>query len=171
MDDQPETLADIWRHLRERLGEPVERDLRRRLLSLSIRTAAADKPTVALVTDMGGHGAMTMGLWLPELIELCGGIMLGAAKGAGPVPLSPVLRAAADVVVVALPLPGLARSIGVGLSIGRLREDQRMVALSGLETLHGGPAAIATCAEVLAEVLHGDPKLSFGHQGRLWKLL
>ena len=181
---EPNLLEDVWadvRRLAEALdvatkGETLIQAARDRMAAIAARTSALEpKPRVACIEWI--EPLMAAGNWMPQLVEMAGGINLFGAVGAHSPWLSwGALRDADPDVIVVLPC---------GYDIARSRRD--MAALSrqsGWPTLRAvragqvyiadgsayfnrpGPRLVESL-EILADVVHPET-FDHGHEGAGW---
>lgn len=171
-----QALADVWRQLRATTGEAPVLALRRRLLSLQIRTAAVERQSMIVLSQI--NPLMAAGLWLPELVELTGGDLLLATKGEAdrPITLAQLCQADPQVLVIAARGATLDENRAVwrqleskpGLrKIAAVRAG-RVFAVDARDFFHQPDASLVDTAEILAELLHRDRRLSFGHESVHW---
>jgi iron complex transport system substrate-binding protein len=179
---QPSMLADIWRDHRAVAAacgidpDPAVRALRKAMLSLQIRTAAVERQSVLLLewTDP----LMGAGNWLPELVELTGGDLLLAEKGSHSRWISPEDVTAADPDVLIIANCGLSldanrvawRALARQPWVGKLRAVKRgkVFAVDGNAYFHRPGPRLVESAQILAELLHRDARLNFGHENNGW---
>jgi iron complex transport system substrate-binding protein len=184
---RPDALADVWHDVRlvadalrvaQRGAELVER-LRERMSDIAerARTLAA-RPTVACVEWI--DPLMASGNWMPELVEMAGGVnLLGEAGQHAPRLTWDQLAAADPDVILVLPC---------GFDIARTRQDMpiltdkpgwsglravrqgRVFLLDGNQYFNRPGPRLAESLEILAELLHPDA-LRFGHEGDGWQRL
>lgn len=178
------TLAEAWRDMRgiaDALGVPergvqLVTRVRRRLLAISARVSARPKRSVAVLESLAPPRAS--GRWLPELIELAGGVDPCAMPGAEPVPVDAASLAAADPDVIFVAPRGrtLVQVRADVAALGALapwtglraeRDDQVFLA-DGRACFHCAGPQLAPTLEVLAEALHPEA-FRFGHAGHLWE--
>jgi iron complex transport system substrate-binding protein len=85
---QPNALADIWQDIRrvarslgiEEKGEATVADLQARMAAISARaTSQRERPTVACIEWLAP--LMAAGNWMPELVEMAGGVNLFGEAG------------------------------------------------------------------------------------------
>jgi iron complex transport system substrate-binding protein len=181
----PNNLADVWGNIEsvavelgvpERGAELVGR-LRRRTEAIAARAAALSaRPTVACVEWL--DPLMAAGNWMPELVELAGGVNLfGEAGKHSPWMTWEQLVAADPDVIVLLPC---------GFDIARTRRDLHVLTgrpeWPGLKAARTGRAFVADgnqyfnrpgprlveSLEILAELLHPGA-FAFGHEGTGWQ--
>jgi hypothetical protein len=163
----PHTLSDVWPLLRQSLGPEAELAIRRRLLSFSIRTAAVDRQRLAIITRPGPP-MMGAGWWLPELVELCGGTLVGAVKGAAPALLPDTALDEADLILVAISGQSLNENIGIALQLP-LPRGKKLFACDALRRFDVVDGQLEDSAGIIAGLLHGDAALGLGLRGRLWQ--
>jgi hypothetical protein len=165
---KPRSLAAIWQALRRTdMPDAIQVALRRRLLSLQIRTAAVDRQKLLIVESVTPLRAA--GFWMPELAELVGADLVISRKGEDPVEMTmaDIAKAVPDLIIVACSRASLADNSGYAKVFAN--------------TIAPVYAADATCffwrpdenlidtAEILAEILHQDDRLHFGHEGKYWQ--
>jgi iron complex transport system substrate-binding protein len=164
----PRTLADIWRMLRS-LGQDdaALTPLRRRLLSLQVRTAAVERQRLLIVEDMLPLKAA--GWWMPELAELVGADLVISRKGEAPVDMTmaDISAAAPDLIVLACTGKNLADNSAAALLFADL--GCPVFAADAKDYFSAPSAALVDSAEILAEILHQDARLHFGHAGKHWR--
>ncbi|MBN8247117.1 MAG: ABC transporter substrate-binding protein [Verrucomicrobia bacterium] len=184
----PSRFADLWTDLRRvgaALGLPDEgrlavTALKTRLVNTLQQVADVEvRPRVACLEWL--DPLMGAGNWIPELVELAGGIPVCGAAGSHSQGLSwKDLQAAAPEVIVAMPC---------GFDLGRsLEEVARLAgdaAWTRLDAVRSGRAFAAdgnACfnrpgprlvdsVEILAEILHPDRFPKPRHWNRGWKLV
>jgi iron complex transport system substrate-binding protein len=178
---RPHTLEDIYSdnlRIAEALGDrgagaSLNSRMQRELAEVAARVAGLEKPRLAFIewTDppmSGGH-------WMPELIEIAGGVNLFGEHGAQSpwVSLDEIAAADPDVVLVA----------PCGYDLAKTRDDMAVLDRSprwqGLRAVREGRVFIADgnayfnrpgprlveSAQILAEILHPRVR-GFGHLGR-----
>jgi iron complex transport system substrate-binding protein len=184
---QPDALADVWvdiRRVAEALGAPQRGDelvgrLRQRMEGVAARARPLPgRPTVACVEWI--EPLMASGNWMPELVEMAGGVNVFGTAGKHAPRLTWEEFCAADPEVI-LVLP-------CGFDIARSRQE--MPALAGkpewprLRAVRGGRVylldgnqyfnrpgpRLAESLEILAEVLYPGA-FRFGHKGTGWQPL
>lgn len=181
---EPMQLSDVWKDI-ERVaealdipdkGRPVIDRLQQRLADIAQKTKSLpDKPTVALVEWI--DPLMTGGNWMPELVDIAGGVNLlsEAGKHSPGITLQDLQEKDPDVIVV----------IPCGFDIPRIRQEMgsltQQPGWNKLKAVQNGQVYIADgnqffnrpgprlveSAEILAEILH-PKKFNFGHQGVNW---
>jgi iron complex transport system substrate-binding protein len=184
---EPNCLADVWTDIgrvAEALGA-TERGaelihgLQKRMRDIAERARGlAARPTVACLEWL--DPLMAAGNWMPELVELAGGVNLfGTAGKHAPWMTWEQLRARDPDVIVALPC---------GLDLERTRTEMAMLtAKPGWSELRAAQAErvyvtdgnqffnrpgprLVESLEILAEILHPGA-FPFGHQGTGWQRL
>jgi iron complex transport system substrate-binding protein len=183
----PNGLADVWDSIRQvaaalgadRRGEELVRGLQQRLTAIAERARALpDRPTVAYVEWI--EPLMAGGNWVPELIEMAGGVNLfGEAGKHSPWMTWDELRGRDPDVIFVAPC---------GFDLARTRRE--MAALTErpdwheLRAVRGGRVYLADgnqffnrpgprlveSLEILAEVLHPEA-FTFGHEMAGWQRL
>jgi iron complex transport system substrate-binding protein len=181
----PNNLADIWTSIEqvadalrvpERGQELIER-LQRRMQAIAERTRGlADWPTLACIEWI--DPLMAVGNWMPELIEMAGGVNLfGLAGQHSPWMTWEELHTADPDAILLLPC---------GFDIARTRRDlpvlTRKPEWPSLRAVRAGRVFLADgnqyfnrpgprlveSLEILAEILHPDV-FAFGHEGEGWQ--
>lgn len=183
----PNALADIWASIRQvakALGAPGQgEDVVQRLQSRmsDIATAArglAPRPAVACIEWI--EPLMAAGNWMPELVEMAGGVNLfGAAGKHSPRMTWEQLVERDPDVIVALPC---------GWDIAKTRQEiavlqhkpewprlkavreQRVYLTDGNQYFNRPGPRLVESLEILAEVLH-PAVFRFGHGGKGWSAL
>jgi iron complex transport system substrate-binding protein len=183
----PNGLADVWDSIRQvaaALGDPgrgeeLIRGLRERVAAIGERARTLpERPTVAFVEWI--DPLMAGGNWVPELIELAGGVNLfgEAGKHSPWMTWDELRRRDPDVIFVA----------PCGFDLGRTRRE--MASLAGrpewgeLRAVRRGRVYVADgnqyfnrpgprlveSLEILAETLHAGA-FQFGHRGAGWQIM
>ena len=176
---RPHTLADVLADIgrvasaigRPADGERLVADMRARLDAVAAMVDAGPRPRLAFIEWI--DPPMSGGHWMPEIIELAGGVSLFGVSGANSpwIAWDEVAAADPDVIVVApcgYDLAVTEREMGV-LSGNPLWRGLRAVQAGRVYTADGnaffnrpGPRLVET-TEMLAEILH--PELArFGHR-------
>jgi iron complex transport system substrate-binding protein len=183
----PNALADVWESIQQvaaALGAPERGDdlIRRlgsRIADIAEQTRAlTDRPTVAYVEWI--DPLMAGGNWMPELIELAGGVnVFGEAGKHSPwMTWDDLRRRDPDVVFVAPCGFDLARTRQeMGTLTGRADWSELRAVRTGRVCLadgnqyfnRPGPRLVESL-EILAEVLHPEA-FDFGHDGAGWQRL
>jgi iron complex transport system substrate-binding protein len=181
----PDALADVWESIHqvaralgvEQRGEELVARLRQRMAAITERAQRLpEKPTVACVEWL--DPLMAAGNWMPELVEMAGGVNLfGEAGKHAPWLTWEDLCRRDPGVIVALPC---------GWDIDRTRPEMLVLTgkaeWPGLRAVRGGRVylmdgnqffnrpgpRLVESLEILAEVLHSEA-FSFGHEGTSWQ--
>jgi iron complex transport system substrate-binding protein len=164
----PRSLAQVWQDMRRTaLPEADQVALRRRLLSLQIRTAAVDRKRLLIVESM--LPLQAAGYWMPELAELVGGDLVISRKGEAPAPmtLAEVSVAAPDLILVACTGHDLAQNAIVAKAFAN--DSAPVYAADAINFFCKADERLVATAEILAELLHEDARLHFGHAGKHWQ--
>lgn len=184
---EPDSLADVWRDIRRvanafgapARGEELIAQLQRRMSAVQAAAAKlAERPTVACIEWI--DPLMAAGNWMPELVEMAGGVNLfGTAGKHSPWMTWEELRAKDPDVIVVLPC---------GFDIARSRQEMpalserpdwrelravrngRVYVADGNQYFNRPGPRLAESLEILAEILH-PTAFSFGHKGAGWHLL
>lgn len=184
---EPNALADVWQDIRRvaaELGEPARgEELAAQLIARTERIAAQAralpaKPTVACIEWI--EPLMAAGNWVPELVEMAGGVNLfGVAGKHSPWMEWNDLRARDPDVIVILPcgfdmarsrqeMAALTRRAGWG-ELRAVRE-RRVYLADGSQYFNRPGPRLAESLEILAEVFH-PAAFHFGHEGAGWQKL
>ncbi|MGH9556393.1 MAG: cobalamin-binding protein [Terriglobales bacterium] len=184
---EPHALADMWTDIRRvarALGSPergaklVSR-LKLRMSTVSEKAGSlSERPTVACVEWI--EPLMAAGNWMPELVEMAGGVNLFGVGGQhSPWMAWEQLRQTDPDLIVVLPC---------GFDISRSREEMplltekpgwadlravragRVCLADGSQFFNRPGPRLAESLEILAEVLH-PAVFHFGHEGRGWQHL
>ncbi len=184
---EPHALSDMWADIRrvaEALGNPERGDelvgrLKRRMSAILEKARALpQRPTVACIEWI--DPLMAAGNWMPELVEMAGGVNLfGSAGKHSPWMTWEQLRQKDPDVIVVLPC---------GFHIKRSREEmsaltqrpgwadlqavrgRRLCLTDGNQFFNRPGPRLAESLEILAEVLH-PAIFHFGHEGTGWQYL
>ncbi len=184
---QPHALLDVWADIRrvaEPLGNPERGDelvgrLKRRMRAILEKARALpQRPTVACIEWI--EPLMAAGNWMPELVEMAGGVNLfGSAGKHSPWMKWEQLRQKDPEVIVVLPcgfdirrsleeMPALTkRPDWAGL---RAVRGRRVCLTDGNQFFNRPGPRLAESLEILAEVLH-PAVFHFGHEGTGWQYL
>ncbi|MGH9815203.1 MAG: cobalamin-binding protein [Candidatus Acidiferrales bacterium] len=184
---EPDSLDDVWRDIRRvatafgapARGEELVAELQQRMSA--VQATAAKFPqrlTVACIEWI--DPLMAAGNWMPELVEMAGGVNLfGVAGKHSPWMTWEELRAKDPDVIVVLPC---------GFDIARSRQEMpaltqrpdwrelralcnsRVYIADGNQYFNRPGPRLADSLEILAEILHPSA-FSFGHKGAGWQLL
>lgn len=182
---EPRALADIWldiERVAETLGAPERgRALvaasRARMAAVSATVRAAEqRPSVACIEWIAP--LMAAGNWMPELVELAGGVNRFGAAGEHSPWLEPEALVAADPdVIIVLPcgydiertraeLPALVRE--PWWADLRAVRAGRVYLADGNQYFNRPGPRIVESLEILAEMLHPEAT-RYGHEGRGWQ--
>jgi iron complex transport system substrate-binding protein len=184
---EPNALADVWEDIRRvaralGVGEQGERlieKLRQRMNAIAEQARAlAPGPTVACIEWI--EPLMAAGNWMPELVEMAGGVNLfGVAGRHSPWMSWEELLAKNPDVVVVLPC---------GFCLERTRQEMvhltrrpdwrelraaregRVFLTDGHQYFNRPGPRLAESLEILAEILHPEA-FCFGHEGTAWQRL
>jgi len=184
---EPRTLSDVWADIvrvAEALGVPqrgaeLVKNLKQRVFAIAaMARTLSPGPTVACIEWI--EPLMAAGNWMPELVEMAGGINLfGEAGKHSPWMTWEELVQKDPNVIVVLPC---------GFDIKRTREEMpaltRKAEWSRLRAVRSGRVyltdgnqyfnrpgpRLVESLEILAEILHPDV-FRFGHEGTGWELL
>jgi iron complex transport system substrate-binding protein len=183
----PDGLADVWTSIRQvaqalavpERGEELIGRLRQRMAVISERARRLkEKPAVACIEWL--DPLMAAGNWMPELVDMAGGVNLfgEAGKHAPWLTWEELCRRDPEV-IVALPC---------GWDIDRTRQDMPVLTgkaeWPGLQAVRQGRVyltdgnqffnrpgpRLVESLEILAEVLHPE-ELRLGHEGKGWQRL
>ena len=181
---EPMALGDVWKDIRSvasALGDPARGDalvarLQTRLDDLHARTRTIQpRPTVGCIewTDP----LMMAGNWVPELVEIAGGIdPLGeAGKHSGYVEIERLAETDPDVIAImpcGFDIERGAREMAPLVAHPEWRQlsavrSGRVVVTDGNQYFNRPGPRLVESAEILAEFLHPD-QFDFGHFGRGW---
>ena len=181
----PNGLADVWAGFRQvadalsvpRRGEELVRALQAHMAAVAERARAQPRrPTVACVEWV--EPLMASGNWVPELVEMAGGVNLFGSAGRHAPWLSWEELCGRDPEVLLL-LP-------CGFDIARTRQElpalskkpewaglkavrgHRVFLLDGNQFFNRPGPRLAESLEILAELLH-PADFAFGHEGAGWQ--
>lgn len=181
---EPNSLADVWSDIRRvasalnapERGEELVTSLRRRMDEIAARAQrAASRPTVAYIEWI--DPLMAGGNWMPELVEMAGGVNLFGEAGKHSPWMSWEELVAADPEVIFISPCGfdIARTLQeTHLLSGRpewrdlkAAQSNRVFVADGNQYFNRPGPRLVESLEILAESLH--PALfHFGHQGEGW---
>ena len=184
---RPDSLVDVWRDISnvaraagvDAAGAELIADLQARMQHVCDRAATLEsRPRVACIEWI--DPLMAAGNWMPELVEMAGGINLfGKAGKHSPWMTWDALAAADPDIVLILPCRfDIARSraemafltqIGGWADLKAVREGQVYVTDGNQYFNRPGPR-LAESLEILAGILHPE-HFSFGYRGRGWETL
>lgn len=181
----PNALADVWidiehvaeaLNMRERGVELVKR-LQARIEAIAVKAKElSHRPTVACIEWI--DPLMAAGNWVPELVELAGGVNLfGEAGKHAPWMMWDQLVAADPDVIIVLPcgfdiersrreLPALTEKRE--WSDLRAVRDRRIFLADGNQFFNRPGPRLVESLEILAELLHTEV-FHFGHEGTGWQ--
>ena len=184
---EPNALADVFADIRRVAsalqvtdrGEALVAQMKQRMAAIAERARSAPaRPSVACIEWI--DPLMAGGNWMPELVEMAGGVNLfGEAGKHAPWMTWEDLRAKDPEVIVALPcgweiergrqeMPALTQR--AGWSDLRAVRTGRVVVADGNQYFNRPGPRLVESLEILAEVLH--PELfRFGHEGKGWQRL
>lgn len=184
---EPNSLADLWRDIQQvadaigvpERGAELVVSLRTRLQEIATRASTlAERPTVATIEWI--DPLMAGGNWMPELVEIAGGVNLfGTAGKHSPWMTWEQLVEADPEVIIVLPcgwgiekarseMPVLtSRSEWSSLQAVR---NRRVYLTDGNQYFNRPGPRLVESAEILAELLH-PAAFDFGHRGRGWQPL
>jgi iron complex transport system substrate-binding protein len=183
----PNALADVWNDIRAtadalgcpRRGDELVSRLQRRMDAIAVRArVVSNKPTVACIEWI--EPLMASGNWMPELVEMAGGINLfGEAGKHAPWMTWEELCARDPEVILVLPC---------GFDLERTRREMpaltnrpgwdrlyavrtgRVYLTDGNQYFNRPGPRLAESLEIVAEILHPD-EFRFGHEERGWQRL
>jgi len=183
----PDALADVWKDISlvaEALGAPgrgedLNRRLQQRMHAIAARAAEApQRPTVACIEWI--EPLMAAGNWMPELVQMAGGVDLFGTAGKHAPRLTWEQLCAEDPEVILV--------VPCGFDIARSRRDmpaltqrqgwhdlravrgRRVYLADGNHYFNRPGPRLAESLEILAEVLH-PTVFQFGHEGSGWQYL
>jgi len=181
---EPNRLGDVWEDIRRvaaacglpERGEQLIERLRRRVLAIGMKAGPLEpRPTVATIEWI--EPLMTAGNWMPELVELAGGVSLfgEAGKHSPWLEWHDVVARDPDVLLVSPCGFGIQRTLQeiavleghAGWSGLRAVRENRVVVADGNAFFHRPGPRLVESLEILAEVLH-PATFRFGHQGSGW---
>jgi iron complex transport system substrate-binding protein len=184
---EPMRLADLWTDIRlvadaldavDR-AESLITHLQSRLNEISQQTARiAERPTIACIEWI--DPLMAAGNWVPELVELAGGINLfgEAGKHSPWMTWEDVVRRDPDVIAVMPCGFDVARTRAemsplverAGWSQLQAVRNSRVVLTDGNQYFNRPGPRLVQSVEILAEILH-PRRFDFGHRGTGWQRL
>lgn len=184
---EPNALVDIWADI-QRVADALDVSTRGRQLVQKLQNCMADmakkaqtvkaRPRVVCIEWI--EPLMASGNWMPELVEMAGGINLfGQAGKHSPRMAWDELRRKDPDVIAVLPcgfdiertrqeLPALTRK--PGWSDLKAVRERRMYVLDGNAYFNRPGPRLVQSLEILAEILHSDV-FHFGHKGTGWQPL
>ena len=177
---EPNRLGDVWDDIRRvaqacgvpERGEQLVASLRRRVLEIGVRAGPLERPTVANIEWI--EPLMSAGNWLPELVEVAGGVsVFGEAGRHSPwLEWNDLVAKDPGVIVISPCGFGITRTMEeVGLlrakrewdSLKAVR-DGRVFVADGNAYFHRPGPRLVESLEILAEILHPE-RFHFGHEG------
>jgi iron complex transport system substrate-binding protein len=181
---EPNRLGDVWddiRRVAEALdaperGETLVAELRARVLGVAVRAGPVKpKPTVANIEWI--DPLMSAGNWMPELVEMAGGVNLFGEAGKHSPWLSweALVARDAEVLVVSPCGFGIARTMEEMPRLTARPEwpalkavrEGRVYVVDGNAYFHRPGPRLVESLEILAEILHPE-RFQFGHAGTGW---
>lgn len=184
---KPNTLEGIWTDIQRvadaldapERGRQLVQGLQNRIMPIAKKAQTLDaRPRVALIEWI--EPLMAAGNWMPELIEMAGGVSLfGEAGKPSPGITWEQLREADPDVILVLPcgfdlprsreeMPALTQKPGWS-SLKAVR-SRRVYLADGHQYFNRPGPRLVESLEILAEVLH-PAVFPFGHQGTGWQYL
>jgi iron complex transport system substrate-binding protein len=181
---EPNALADIWRDIQSvadaldirEQGEKLNNDLQRRMAAIVQDARKIDyRPRVALIEWI--EPLMAAGNWMPELVEMAGGVNLfgEAGKHSPWMTWEELVASNPDIIIVTPCGFDIARTLEEmpllnakkeWAELKAVKEAQVFVADGNQYFNRPGPR-VAESLEILAELFH--PRVfQFGHQGSGW---
>jgi iron complex transport system substrate-binding protein len=170
---RPNSLADVWDDIarvaaalgREREGEQLVRSMRRGMAAIAKRSQSLPhKPTVACIEWI--DPLMAAGNWMPELVEMAGGINLfGEAGRHSPWLTWEALRAADPEVILVSPcgydVPKTLREMSAlvsqpGWDDLRAVRSHCVAVADGNQYFHRPGPRLVESLEILASILHPE---------------
>jgi iron complex transport system substrate-binding protein len=178
----PDCLADLWKDIRRvagaldavARGEILISALSARISEIGARAAAlAERPRVACIEWF--DPLMAAGNWVPELVELAGGVNLfgQAGKHSPWMKWEDVLAADPDI-LIGMPCGfDIARTLKEspallsrpGWADLRAVRDRQVFAVDGNQYFNRPGPRLVESLEILAEILHPG-RFDFGHRGK-----
>jgi iron complex transport system substrate-binding protein len=181
---EPNALADVWSDIRRvadaldinERGEALVDTLQQRMETIARRAQRiVDRPTVACIEWI--EPLMAAGNWMPELVEMAGGVNLFGEVGRHSpwMTWAELVAKDADVLFVS----------PCGFDIARTRDEMRWLTdkaewkqlravqsgrvylADGNQYFHRPGPRLAESLEILAEMLHTN-EFHFGHEGTGW---
>ncbi len=181
---RPDSLAEVWSDIRrvgDALGVPARADALVASLQARMNAIAAAasrqpaRPRVALIEWL--DPLMAAGNWMPELVDMAGGVNLfGEAGKHSPWMTWEELRAADPDVIITLPcgmdIEATLRDFGSftarpGFSELKALRNGSIYVCDGNQYFNRPGPRLAESLEILAEILHPQA-FDFGHRGRGW---
>jgi len=184
---EPNSLTDVWRDIQRvaialeipARGEELILRLQQRMRAVEARAHEPPrKPTVACIEWI--DPLMAAGNWMPELVEMAGGVNLfGVAGGHSPWMTWEALREKDPDVIVVLPcgfdiersrqeMPALTRK--EGWPALRAVRERRVFLADGNQYFNRPGPRLAESLEIMAEILHPSP-FPFEYECKGWERL
>jgi len=178
---EPNRLGDVWADVRRvagalgdaPAGEALVDALRRRVLDVAARASALPRPRVAVIEWI--DPLMSAGNWMPELIEMAGGVSAFGTAGVHSPGLewADVVASDPDVVLVSPCGFTIARTLEEFPSLTvragwrglRAVRERRVAVADGNAFFHRPGPRLVESLEILGELLHPET-FDFGHAGR-----
>lgn len=181
---EPNSLADVWTDIL-RVGasldamdqaEQLVESLKKRMDDISQKAGSIDsRPTVACIEWI--DPLMAAGNWMPELVEMAGGINLfgEAGKHSPWMSWEEIVERDPDIIVTTpcgfdIPRTLEDTSVLTGKQewqVLRAVREGRVFVADGNQYFNRPGPRLAESLEILAEIFHPD-KFSFGHEGSGW---
>lgn len=184
---EPNRLADVWADVQRvadalgvaERGAAVVAALQARMAAIATQAQALpEQPSVACIEWV--DPLMAGGNWMPELVEMAGGINLfGEAGQHSPWLTWEALRAADPEVIILLPcgfdMARTAQDVPIlqgleGWTALRAVQNERIYLTDGNQYFNRPGPRLVESLEILAEILHPD-HFRFGHEGSGWQRL
>ena len=178
-------LTEIWDDFRTvaaaldlvEHGRDVLRALKNRVVNIIEKSCVLkQRPTVACIEWI--EPLMAAGNWVPELVELAGGVDVAGQPGKHSDWMTwDTLRRHDPEIIVAMPCGfDLARTLAEMTALARqpdwtkLRavKNRRVYAADGNQFFNRPGPRIVESLEILTEIMHGD-RFNFGHRGKAWE--
>ncbi len=182
---QPGSLSDIWEDVRKvahglgvtPAGERLIETMRARMEAIEKKAARLSRrPRVACIEWI--DPLMGAGNWMPELVQMAGGIGLFGMAGehSGWLRWEDILKAQPDILAV-LPCgfdlertrrESIALSRAPGWSDLKAVREGQVYLMDGHQYFNRPGPRLVESLEIFAEIIHPDI-FSFGHEGRGWQ--
>jgi iron complex transport system substrate-binding protein len=182
----PQRMADVWNDIRavadalgvSERGRDVVRQLKTRVVDVIEKAVQAKcRPSVACIEWL--DPLMAAGNWVPELVELAGGMNLFGEPGQhSPWLAWDKLRETDPEVIIAMPCgfdlertrsEMSALTNGAGWQKFRAVKSGRVYLTDGNQYFNRPGPRLVESLEILGEILHPD-LFNFGHKNRGWRL-
>ncbi len=181
---EPNRLGDVWEDIRRvagacgvpERGEELAARLRRRVLEIGVHAAKlTPKPAVLSIEWL--DPLMSAGNWMPELVELAGGVPLfgEAGKHSPWLEWDAVVARDPDVLLISpcgFGIPRALEELAVlqakpGWAGLRAVRTKQVYVADGNAYFHRPGPRLVESLEILAEILHPD-RFPFGHERMGW---